>query len=432
MNITASLMKLTAIISFSLLLFPDATKAQIEPLEIEPSDPDVNKAWENFSKAQEQSLALVKVQEQFADDPVSMAEGYQTVLRNMIDAITISALQNPKFPRFVPMADINSKSGMDNPDNEYRAAIISGDLEYRITGQLKSKRTLYLQSIGGQPGVGTAGPGDIIDTVAFESLVTDSDGRFEIIASAARRADAKNWLKLEPRAETILARFTDSEWAVEPEADWLLIELTCADCAPSQPILNSHRAAYQINRAAQSLHDRTASWLAISNRIWGAVPANSIGRFRETRNGLKGQYSAFGTFDLKPDEALIVTVRKSDAPYQGVQLASRWFVSMDYRTRVTSLTSRQAKVDDDGMIRFVIADRDPGIWNWLDRSGHRHGLIMIRWQGLTQMPDEIPVAKKVLFNEIRDHLPRTTAVISETERRQQIRKRMRAIDRRFQ
>ncbi len=425
-------LKLIACLGLSLFLIPNALVAQIEPLAIDLNDPDIERAWENFSKAQEQSLALVKAQEQFADNPASMAEGYQMVLRNVIDAITISALQNPYFPRFVPMADLNSKSGMDNPDNEYRAAIIDGTQKYRITGRLNSGRALYLQSIGGQPGVGTAGPGDIIDTVAFNDLVVDDEGRFEIIASAERPLDAENWLKLEPRAETALARFTDSAWRTNPKPDWLLIERMCSDCPSSPPVLNAKRAAFQINRAAQSLHDRTASWLAISKRIWAAVPANTIGRFRETRNGLKGQYSAFGTFDLQPDEALIITVRKSDAPYQGIQLASRWFVSMNYRTRITSLTSKQANVGDDGMIRFVIADRDPGVWNWLDTSGHRRGLIMMRWQGLGQIPNEVPVALKVLFDEIGDHLPPETEEISEAERREQIKSRMLAIDRRFQ
>jgi len=36
------------------------------------------------------------------------------------------------------------------------------------------------------------------------------------------------------------------------------------------------------------------------------------------------------------------------------------------------------------MIRFVISERDPGLVNWLERTGHRRGYVQIRWQRLTR------------------------------------------------
>jgi hypothetical protein len=73
---------------------------------------------------------------------------------------------------------------------------------------------------------------------------------------------------------------------------------------------------------------------------------------------------------------MIVTVPdapRSVAPYQGIQLGSRWYVSLDYVNHQTSLTAEQARTDPDGMLRFVISERDPGVANWLETTGHRRG-----------------------------------------------------------
>jgi hypothetical protein len=72
------------------------------------------------------------------------------------------------------------------------------------------------------------------------------------------------------------------------------------------------------------------------------------------------------------------------APYQGIQLGSMWYVSLDYINHQTSLTADQARIDPDGMLRFVISERDPGVANWLERTGHRRGYVQIRWQRLTR------------------------------------------------
>ena len=60
---------------------------------------------------------------------------------------------------------------------------------------------------------------------------------------------------------------------------------------------------------------------------------------------------------------MIVTVPAAGqrvAPYQGIQLGSMWYISLDYINHQTSLTADQARTDPDGRMRFVISERDPG------------------------------------------------------------------------
>ncbi len=79
-------------------------------------------------------------------------------------------------------------------------------------------------------------------------------------------------------------------------------------------------------------------------------------------------------YRLAPDEALLVTVERSDARYQGIQLGDPWFVTPNWIDHQASLTRAQAAVDADGRMRLVISLRDPGVANWLDPGGLRGGL----------------------------------------------------------
>ena len=111
---------------------------------------------------------------------------------------------------------------------------------------------------------------------------------------------------------------------------------------------------------------------------------------RLTPGGLATQFSSAGHFDLDQDQAMIVTVPAAGrdvAPYQGIQLGSLWYISLDYINHQTSLTADQARTDPDGMLRFVISERDPGVANWLELTGRRRGYVQIRWQQLTAGPD---------------------------------------------
>src|SRR5207302_8748964 len=115
-------------------------------------------------------------------------------------------------------------------------------------------------------------------------------------------------------------------------------------------------------------------------------------------------------FDLDQDQAMIVTVPAAGrdvAPYQGIQLGSMWYVSLDYINHQTSLTADQARADPDGLLRFVISERDPGVANWLECTGHRRGYVQIRWQRLARDlgPGDGPRAEVVKFADLPGVLP---------------------------
>ena len=154
-----------------------------------------------------------------------------------------------------------------------------------------------------------------------------------------------------------------------------------------------------------------------------------------TGGGMSTNLYAGGVFELEPDEALIVesTVRLPPQ-YFGFQLGNLWGESMEYANSLGSLNGHQAEADPDGVIRLVVAHRDPGVPNWLDTTGHREGFLTPRWAYSETPPtDQWPTitATKVAFDAIREHLPETTRRVSPEERREQIRARQCHVQRRY-
>jgi hypothetical protein len=162
--------------------------------------------------------------------------------------------------------------------------------------------------------------------------------------------------------------------------------------------------------AGKILLARLRTFLAFPEWFYLNEPVNTMTPPRPTPGGLATQFSPAGHYDLDDDQAMVVTVPAAGrrvAPYQGIQLGSMWYVSLDYINHQTSLTADQARVDPDGMMRFVISERDPGVANWLERTGHRRGYVQIRWQRLTRdlTRDDGPRVSVVPFAEIPGQLP---------------------------
>ena len=192
--------------------------------------------------------------------------------------------------------------------------------------------------------------------------------------------------------------------------------------------------AERIRAAGEAVPDAGQFWLDFVDRIRLFSGDNDVMAPRATGGqGLEGQVSAMGRWRLEEDEALVLTVPKIQARYQGVQLGNLWFDALDWANRQTSLSGGQARLGGDGRYHYVISARDPGVPNWLDTTSLPEGLFFIRFQGLE---DEIPEAENprvqlVKTSEVRRHLPDDAPVIDGDARRAQLAARQIQIQRRF-
>ena len=96
--------------------------------------------------------------------------------------------------------------------------------------------------------------------------------------------------------------------------------------------------------------------------------------------------------------------------------------------------SGPTEASPDGVVRLVVAHRDPGVPNWLDTTGHAEGFLTPRWAYSDTPPDDqwpSISATKVPFADIRKHLLEGTREVSAQERQEQIALRETHVQKRF-
>ncbi|MGN6609100.1 MAG: hypothetical protein ACTHMS_19065 [Jatrophihabitans sp.] len=307
------------------------------------------------------------------------------------------------FPYFVRSATPYTKVGLDNPDTLYFSARIRPDAEYVVTGRRGGTTDLSFQLLGGD-----YTPAEVPDSLnAFDDRAfdIDADGRFELRFGPG--LSGRNRFALAPNASMLLVREVWSDWTAAPGT----IRIQRVDrIGEAPPPPDERLLARRFDAAAKSLVSQVQTFLQFPEWFYLKLPVNTMTEPRLTPGGLATQFSSVGHYELSPDEAMIVTVPKAGpdvAPYQGFQLGSMWYVSLNFIDHQTSLTADQARVDADGMLRFVVSERNPGVANWLETTGHDRGYLQIRWQRTTRdlTPADGPHVEVVPFDALPSVLP---------------------------
>ncbi len=344
-------------------------------------------------------------------------EGYDYLAGRIRMAMQTAFDYDLDRPLFVNPTHQFSRQGLDNPDALYFHAYLREGVEYVIRGRRGTSADLSFQVMGGSYSADSAPP----SLLAFDDRELDiaPDGTFELTYVA------------EPGAKTLIVREVFNDWDTE-ERGLVTIERTDTVGRPARPLSEKVlRKKYEV--AAASLVGSIRTWFAFPQFFQYREPVNTLTPPRSTPGGLDSQRSSIGHYELDDDQALVVEVpRCDDCAYQAIQVGSDWYASTDYETHQTSLTKAQAATDPDGVMRFVISERDPGIANWLETTGHRTGAMMLRWQRLERDlgPDDGPRVAVVPFDSVHQHLPHLAPVTPE-EYAARIAARQRSVARRM-
>jgi len=360
---------------------------------------------------------LAKLPEAMRKDP----QVQQEVARLALEALTSQSLDalggDVDAPEFLPSISYLLNVGQPNADTIYRSARIDGTGTYRLRGTRGSLKLAVIAQVvprNAETGSGRA-------HIDLSEVKTDRQGRFDILLSATRPAGYKGeWWELRPAANRLMFRMVSSDWAHEK--------------APSVAIERLDKPAGRPRRTAADLEKRlrglpqSVDFLALMfvdhvEKLRQEGYINKLKSFDITSaGGLAGQFYYEGAYDLGDDEALIV---ESEIPktcrYRSLILTNDIYETTDWYNNHASLNDAQAPADSDGKMRIVVANRDPGIANWLDTSGHPRGLIQGRWTGCDTQP--IPTVTKVPLASLRDHLPRDVATVTPEQRQTIIRER---------
>ena len=318
--------------------------------------------------------------------PIDVLEGYRYVGQLLSAASELFFEADPEHPRFVSIVSPARKLQGDNPDAIYHYARIRGDRSYRVTGSRGQACYVSFTVHGRAADGGLAGPllGDVND----RAFTFGPDGRYEVVLGADEREG--NWIRLHPDAHCLIVRsYFQLETSAQNDPDVAVsIDIRCLDDvgppAPTSDGALAERMAEGVAFLRQATLGQPMPGVAAHIPFVSDVPNDVATPYSFRDSGLPVPGAAdivysMGSFDLAPDEALVMTGTLPPGVFTNVMLWNRHMQTLDYRNRASSLNAAQIRLEPDGRYRIVISERDPGVPNWLDTGGHPQGTIFWRF-----------------------------------------------------
>jgi hypothetical protein len=309
------------------------------------------------------------------------------------------------------------KWGMDCPDCIYTGAPLRGGESYRLWGHRGSARYVGLQSMAGMASSAN---------VLLDELDLGPDGEVELVLSADRHDG--NWLPIADSATALVVRHFFYDWDSEVASSLYIERIgTIGEKQARAPIDPRAVLARQLVALGDFVVGNLEFFLQFSrpetpNTFLEPLDGTAMGAAAENR-------PVIGSWQLGPGEALVMEVEEPHGLYWSFSLGNPWWETIDYAGHQSSLNGHQAEVDDDGVVRMVVAHHDPGIANWLDTAGHGSGPVILRCVRTEAAP--VPATSVVPFSQVRTRLPSGTRRVTPEERQDVIAARRRAVSARF-
>ncbi|HEX9682476.1 MAG TPA: hypothetical protein VGA13_05305 [Acidimicrobiales bacterium] len=349
------------------------------------------------------------------------AEGVRYLLRFVAAGIRICVeADDTDAPMLTRSIEHRMSWGLDNPDTTYLYSRLAPTGTYRLSGSRGSARHLEIQVNSGHQGDGDfAGweatwwrTGDDLGSTVDVEIPPTEGGSFLLI-----RQYFSDW------------------WSEEPA----VLDLQRVDVGLPPPPLDPTTLEQRLGLLAQWLRGGASCWDELSRGLIGGVAPDAtewtVQPFLppDSASGLKGQAYGMGGWRCASDEALVLTVAPPAARYWGVSLCDRYWQSIDFGQRQSSLNDSQAVADDDLDSRFtmVVAHDDPGVANWLDPGGRSAGSLAVRY--LMPRSETLPAVhvRRMALDELDGALPPGLARVDPAERQGALRRRQQAISRRL-
>ena len=412
----------------------------------------------------------------------NLAEGYRYLLGFLLGGIERS-LADPLYPRFRRAIQPNNRSTIDNSDAVYLGAEIDGNFSYRVRGRALDSRHWrgevpldgpraphYMIFELASAYAGDSGelrelmPGTRINTSTLDchDLLVEEDGSFEILIAPAkpegyvgnfmlscRESHGKNYI-----GRHLTCRELFHDWENEDLVDLEILRIGC-EHEPRPPI-DAAAAIALMDEVGELTKNQVHFWNAfytVTLETYGKVPGypsigdadrqfmpvndmnppNALGL--ATGGGQSSNIYSGGVYKLAEDEALLLECKLDVLPaFMGFHLSNLWGESLDFESYQSNLNQHMMEQGEDGIYRWVVSHRDPGVPNWVDTTGLEHGFLTIRWSYTNPPPRETwPTleVRKIAFDDIRRELPADTRLVDVNERAQQILVRHRHVQRRY-
>ena len=380
--------------------------------------------WDELCETLRKAGGLV-TEEGIPDSPLERAAGFRFLAQFLEAGINFCVSHaDGDHPELTRMIDLGMRWGLDSPDCLYLVASVNDTSSYRIWGDVGTANHFDVQVNTGHYALGDIASVRTLGSIGGDELVTSAGGEFELFVGGERQLG--NWIPSGPGARFILLRQNFLDWERERPAT-LRIEKVGGSVA--KPNLRSDQIAERIDLLRSWIEKGGGLWQTMSRGLLGLEPNSVVIHAPDDaaeHSGLKGQIYCQGNFRCAPDEAVIFEAVPPPARHWNLSLANFWWEAVDFVHRQGSLNANQAHLDADGVLRVVIAHRDPGVVNWLDPCGHEAGTLILRFI-LAEGELALPRSRVVALSDLEGALPRGTPRLTPEEREETLRRRRNAL-----
>ena len=385
---------------------------------------DLRAAWDDMIESLQRARDAIDQPDLMPapQNPRNLAEGYRYLMGFVHSAVERAFHEDPVRPYFRNALSIINRATIDNPDAVYFYAPIDGRERYVIRGRVEpDRKTPHYIIFEASRGVLAGDSGDLRELAPGVKTQTgrlDSsrlrfadDGSFELLLAPERPKDYTgnfvSTLKVVSRphptdpdmpaeryANYVSGRQLFNDWEHEDAIHFEIHQVGAEGTAPRA--YGPEQAAAELQRCGELVRGQMHFWNAFWTILMGTYgpreggipgvefPRNAFNTINAasgaTGGGMSTNLYAGGVFELGPEEALVIENHIPQEPqYIGFQLGNLWAESIEYANNLGSLNGAQSEVDRDGVIRLVVAHRDPGVPNWLDTTGHPEGFLTPRW-----------------------------------------------------
>jgi hypothetical protein len=340
-------------------------------------------------------------------DELDVVEGFRYVTQLLSEGFELLAEADPERPRFSNIVSPARKFLGDNPDAIYQQAVIRSDRSYRITGRRDEQSYISFTVHGHDPAGGINGA--VLADRNDKDFVVQPDGSYEIVLSPTEQPG--NWIPLHPDAHLVIVRnYFRRERSAQTDPN-IAVNIAIEPIEHPGPTVPLDDATFAERLRAASAFVRSTT---VGLRVWGTpgtVPfrsnvPNEVGTPWSFRNsgvdaaGAVDIYYSTGSWNLEPDQALVMEGTIPPCTFTNVVLWNVHMQTLDYMNNPSAINDAQIAYEPDGSYRIVIADRDPGVPNWIHTQGHRHGDIFWRFL-LPEHQPETPRCRVVPIASLR-------------------------------
>ena len=401
-------------------------------------------------------------------DEYAMGAAFQQQILNPMTSRAVMQVAPPHtwYGQMVP----GSRILYDNPDTVYRFMAVNKTSTYVIRGKFENWDPAHPENVPADTTFSllTGLSGNTAAVLNRDDLEINANGEFQILVSGdPKPADYNgNYLQLTSDSTLIAARDTLSDWnsqqpmslsieRVSGPPNSFLAQMGIFTIPLIGPAVSDSPLLTQLVSIIPPLPELPIVRGAVTSVIMViglqmereyirvATVDAATGDKREpnvftdpTSNAafLNTQLQSAGYFQLKDDEALILTIDRKDAGYFNVPVTNDWTITDNYWDQQTSLNNVQAVPDGAGGTKYtiVISKTDPGVYNWVSTGGLNQGTASIRFQDLGSGSPTVS-SQVVKISELHDPgvLPPGTVWVTPDERDTQIAARQAGFNNRF-